>query len=113
MMNIDLHEGEYLDEPLFGEHLIRADEIGKITYTRRGIIRLAEQLLNITSDFNKFFDKNNLILHSMKTGSAITSDFVLGKCEYKLDKSAFTKGSDVQKLNDLVKINFNKLDVQT
>jgi hypothetical protein len=110
LLNIDLHSGENLDEVLFEERLIRPDEAEKINFTRRGIIKFTEELLNIT-DFNKFYEKNNLILHCKKSGSPVTSDFMMGKCEYKLEKSQFLNGCEIEKIVEIVeklKINFYK-----
>lgn len=106
ILNIDLHIDEHLDEPLFEQRLIRPDEAEKINFTRRGIIKFTEELLNIT-DFNKFYDKNNLILYCKKSGSPVSADFMMGKCEYKIEKTQFPKGLEIKKLVDIVK---NKLD---
>ena len=63
--NINYIQDETLDLPLFESKYIRKDEKDFITYTKRGIIKFAEELLNQT-DYNKFYDKNNLIIFSRK-----------------------------------------------
>ena len=75
-----------LDIKLFEDRLIRADERLLITYTKRGLMKLVQDLYNL-DEYDTLFNKNNLSLFCRKGGSELSKNLFLGKSTYTVEKS--------------------------
>ena len=83
--------------------MIRIDEKENLQFSKRGIIKFSEYLLNL-EDFNKFYEKDDLKLSYRKAGSNISKDFMVGRAEFKLKKSDLKFGVGLSTLIDIVYI---------
>ncbi len=89
-----------LDQIMIDPEYVRAEEMNLISFTKRGLIKFTEDLLSL-SDFNKFYDKDDIKLWDRRSGSSL-SNFVLGKCEYKASKSLLKRKVTLKELSDFV-----------
>jgi hypothetical protein len=85
---------------LFEEKLIRNDEKDIITFTKDSLINFF-YLLNNYEDYDKIFDKNNLILYSRK-GTPLNSEFLLGKSIYSIPISHFNENITIKEMVDKI-----------
>jgi len=91
--NIELLE-EDGDKLLIPEKFIREEEQRKITFSMNGIVKFIEDINAEGEDkWTPLYNKDNLILH-YKKGSALNSNFLLGRIQYKLQKSLFSRPID-------------------
>jgi len=85
---------------LFEDKLIRSDEKNIITFTRDSLINFID-LLNNYEDFEKIYDKNNLILYSRK-GTPLNTEFLLGKSIYTIPISHFKENITIKEMVDKI-----------
>ncbi len=57
---------QFLDDEIIDPKYIRKQELDQLKFTRRGIIKFIESFLDM-EDFQKFYDKNNLLLYTRKS----------------------------------------------
>jgi hypothetical protein len=74
------------DIPLFEDRLIRDDEKDILTFTKRGLLKIVEDLWNL-EDYDTLYNKQNLILYCRKAGSFLTEKIFLGKSTFTVEKS--------------------------
>ena len=65
------------------------------------MVEFVEDLLNI-NDFEKLYEKEDLLLYNRRKGSFIYDKFMLGRGEYKISKSKFKQGVTMQLIKDLM-----------
>lgn len=84
-----------LDRPLIEDRLIREDEKGLITYTKRGLTQFIKELSNYP-DYDLLYNQKGLVLHCRKIGTPLNNKIYLGKAVYTISKTSFKEGATIE-----------------
>lgn len=83
------HE-EAFEELLVDPKLISQEEKNEegLIFTQTGLVKYMEKW-DQEEGFELLYEKGNLILHYKKSGSNLSKNFYVGKCQYKIKKDDF------------------------
>jgi len=111
--NIKINKYKYeeaLEELLVDPKLISEEEKNEegLVFTQTGLVKYMEKW-DQEEGFQLLYEKGNLILHYKKSGSNLSKNFYVGKCQYKIKKDDFGGHGKIslKQIRDLVK-NINK-----